>query len=75
MSDQPRLYSTAEVAGRLGISPARVRQLARAAHATGQGIGRRLGRDWLFTDADVTALERRNTQRGPIPRSRLDRVP
>jgi hypothetical protein len=45
------LYTAAEVAERTGRSPVTVRQLART-----HNIGRRLGRDWVFTAADIEAL-------------------
>jgi hypothetical protein len=42
------IKTAAELAGR---SPGTVRQLARA-----RGIGKRMGRDWVFTDADIERL-------------------
>ena len=44
-------YTTREVASQFLITPDRVRKLAIA-----RRIGRRHGREWLFTDADVAAL-------------------
>jgi hypothetical protein len=53
------LYTAGETANRLGIKPSRVRQLAAAMH-----LGRKLGRDWLFTDNDIEQLRQRNQQVG-----------
>jgi hypothetical protein len=50
------LYTTKQVADALGISTGRVRQLAIAL-----GIGRKWGRDWMFSGADLAALRARNT--------------
>ena len=43
-----------DVAAVLGVNTSRVRQLARA----GQLKGERVGRDWLFSRADVEEYER-----------------
>lgn len=57
--DQPQLYSTAEVARRLHISDAHVRRLAGR-----HGIGVIIGKQRVFTDADVDRLQARNTTPG-----------
>lgn len=49
MSDP--LYTAAQAAALLERSPITVRQLARTHH-----IGRKLGRDWVFTEADIARL-------------------
>lgn len=55
-------YTAPEVAAYLEVSEDRVRRLAVALH-----IGRKHGRDWLFSAADVAVLRARNTQRGRPP--------
>jgi hypothetical protein len=45
------IYDTKTAAELTGRSPGTVRQLARA-----RGIGKRIGRDWVFTDADIERL-------------------
>ena len=52
--------TTTNVASALGITDGRVRQLA-----SELGVGRRWGRDWVFTPEDVAQLRGRNTKRGP----------
>ena len=59
----PTIYTAAEAAARLGLSRTAVYALIRRLT-----IGRRHGRDWLLTDADLTTLAARNTKRGR-PRS------
>jgi hypothetical protein len=60
------IKTAAELTGR---SPGTVRQLARA-----RGIGKRVGRDWVFTDADIERLraipkpERSIKRADPSPR-------
>ncbi|MDP3909110.1 MAG: helix-turn-helix domain-containing protein [Gemmatimonadales bacterium] len=54
----PALLTTADVARELGISPARVRVLARS-----RSVGRMVGTQWLFTAADVDALRVRKPGR------------
>lgn len=53
-------YTTAEVAVRLNLSPSRVRRLAAA-----RNVGTKHGRDWHFTEADVSAMRVRVTGRPP----------
>lgn len=55
--------TTKQVAERLGIDPSRVIRLAAK-----YGIGAKLGRDWLFTAADVDALRDRSTGKPGRPR-------
>jgi hypothetical protein len=52
-------HTTNETAQRLGIKPSRVRQLAAAMQ-----VGRKVGRDWLFSDADIAVMQTRETVRG-----------
>ncbi len=54
----PDLLTTAQVAALLGISRDRVPRLARS-----RGVGRRVGRDWLFSPAEVAALRLRKPGR------------
>ena len=49
-----KLYSTAEAATFLQVSPETVRRLARLRH-----LGMRKGRDWLFTPADLDQMRAR----------------
>lgn len=46
--------TTIQVAAELGLTPGRVRQLARE-----RGVGIHHGRDWMFSAADVAALRER----------------
>ena len=48
------IYSAAAVAEELGLSRQRVTQCARR-----WGIGRKLGREWMFATADVEAIRDR----------------
>lgn len=57
------LYTTNDVATRLGVHPGHVRKMA-----VSLGVGQRIGRDWLFTADDVRRLEQRNTKPGPRAR-------
>lgn len=54
----PPLLTTADVADRLGLTPSRVRALARS-----RGVGRRVGRDWLFDASDLERLRERKAGR------------
>ncbi len=58
----PNLHTTQEVAIRLGLNPSRIRQLAPVL-----GIGRKVGRDWIFTDDEVELLRQRKTIPGRTP--------
>ncbi len=51
---QPQAYNTATAAAALGISPRQVGHLAKL-----HGLGRKLGRDWQFTNEDLRMMERR----------------
>jgi hypothetical protein len=53
------MLTTKQVAERLGVNPSRVRQIA------GAGIGTKIGRDWMFTEEEVLAMEARKTKPGP----------
>lgn len=55
-------YTTKEIADMLRVDPARIRQLAIASNGA---IGRKWGRDWMFTESDLAALRERQTRRGP----------
>lgn len=48
------IYSADDVAAQLGMSGSRVRQAARR-----WGLGQKLGREWIFRDADVEAIRNR----------------
>lgn len=67
-----KIYSTAQVAENLGISPGRVTQCARR-----WGLGRKLNREWMFTPADVTQIEKRKGKIGffghEFPRGREEK--
>ena len=54
----PQLYSTAAAAAELGISPGRIRQLAVSRH-----VGRKLGRDWVFTAGEIDLMRVRRPGR------------
>lgn len=54
------MMTTIQVAQRLGVDPSRVRQLA-----IKHRIGRKFGRDWMFSARDVARLAARNTKPGP----------
>ena len=49
-------YTTATAAAELGISPRQVGHLAKL-----HGLGRKPGRDWQFTAAEVRTMKRRPT--------------
>jgi len=49
-----------EVATRLGITPRQVQHLAKST-----GIGRKVGRDWQFTAAEVARLQKRRGRGRP----------
>lgn len=53
-----------DVAGHLGITPRRVRQLAARL-----GVGWNTGRDWIFRPDDLAVLRERRTVPGRIPLS------
>lgn len=62
MCDQTPLYSTRQVADRLGLHDGHIRRLAAQL-----GIGTLIGKQWVFTDADIDALRARNTRPGRKP--------
>jgi hypothetical protein len=47
-------YTTATAAAKLGLCPRQVGQLARQ-----HGLGRKVGRDWQFTNEDLRMMKRR----------------
>ncbi len=59
---RPDLMSSGEVAQILGVDEAHVRHLARQ-----HGVGFKVGRNWLFSHADLRRLDKRpNVGRPPI---------
>lgn len=46
-------YNTSQVAALLGRTPVAIRKLSER-----HGIGVKVGRDWIYTDADVETLRR-----------------
>ncbi len=50
------IYTTADVARFLKVTPRQVGHLARL-----HGLGRKLGRDWQFTATEVRKMQRRPT--------------
>ena len=52
------IYSTTTAANELGISPVRVRQLA-----VSRQVGRKLGRDWVFTAGEIDHMRVRRPGR------------
>jgi len=50
------IYTTATAATALGITPRQVGYLAKL-----HGLGRKLGRDWQFTPAEVQTMKLRPT--------------
>jgi hypothetical protein len=52
MTIDSKIYSVREAADLFGITEGRIRQLCRAFE-----IGRKIGRDWLLTEADIHRLE------------------
>ena len=53
-----RLRTSAEAARDLHLSVQRIKQLAQEL-----GVGRKLGRDWVFTDDDLDTMRRRPDRR------------
>lgn len=66
--EEEKLMTSEEVAAVLGVNDSRVRQLARA----GLLNGRRVGRDWIFTPADVEEYQQRRPPRGRPPRADVE---
>ena len=60
MEDEARLLSSFDVADRLGVTPARVRQLA----IVGDLPATKLGRDWFVKAGDLAAYETKRPPRG-----------
>ena len=57
-TNEPRIYTSDEAAAELGITRRRVLQLAES-----RNVGRKLGRDWVFTPDDVDAMRVRTPGR------------
>lgn len=66
MNDE-RLYTTEQARQALGVTAARVRQIALDSNGA---IGRKFGRDWMFTAADIERMRQRDTTTGPKPRTK-----
>lgn len=62
--------NTEQVAALLGLTPGRIRQLARAYRDTGDGLrGQQIGgRDWLFLKEDVEEFAGRPRPLGRPPK-------
>jgi excisionase family DNA binding protein len=56
---ETKLLTTAEAADRLGISEVRIRQLCQDGR-----LGRKIGRDWLFTAEEVESFRRQSRPTG-----------
>lgn len=53
-------YTSSQVADQLGVSTNLVRMLSRE-----RNLGIRLGRDWLYSEADVEAMRKRRPRGRP----------
>lgn len=58
--DHQLCFTSSEVADQLGVSINLVRTLSRD-----RNVGTRLGRDWLYSEADVEALRKRRPRGRP----------
>ncbi|WP_347243939.1 helix-turn-helix domain-containing protein [Thermogutta sp.] len=65
MTEPIELYTAPMAAKRLRISLSRVYQLARR-----RGLGRRLGRYWIFTESEVEAMRIRGRPGRPRKREK-----
>lgn len=61
-------YTTAEAAAKLGITPARVRQMVLA----GVLEAEKFGRDLVISADAIAAAEQRKTKPGPAPKRNTD---
>lgn len=52
------ILTTADVAARKGILPTSVCRVVRALARSASPIGRKVGRDWIFTPDEADALEK-----------------
>lgn len=50
----PDYLTSTQVADRLNLTSSRVLRLAKS-----RGLGQRIGRDWLFTESDIAAMQTR----------------
>jgi excisionase family DNA binding protein len=57
------MRTTSEAAAELGVTPVRVRQLAR----TGVIQAEKLGRDFLIPQSEIEKAKKRKTKPGPAP--------
>jgi len=60
---ETKYLTTAEAAERLGLSDVRVRQLCNDGR-----LGRKIGRDWLISEEELTAFLATNRPAGRPPR-------
>jgi excisionase family DNA binding protein len=60
---ESKLLTTAEAADRLGLSEVRIRQLCNDGR-----LGRKVGRDWLFSEEELTAFLATDRPTGRPPR-------
>lgn len=63
--EEPRLYTTTTAAKELGISAVYAKKLR-----ADMKLGKRFGRDWLLTDADLDVMRARNRKMGPKQKNR-----
>lgn len=63
--EEPRLYTTTAAAKELGISAVYAKKLR-----ADMKLGKRFGRDWLLTDADLDVMRARNRKPGPKEKAR-----
>lgn len=61
-------FTTNEAAARLGVTPARVRQMV----ASGKIESERFGRDTVITAAALTEAMKRKTKPGPTPKVKAE---
>ena len=59
----PGYFVMAAVCERIGVSESRVRQLISEVRESGEDVGVRAGRNWLFSISDVQALEELHQQK------------
>jgi hypothetical protein len=59
----PNTYTAPQIAARLGMSARQINHLARQ-----HGIGRKIGRDWHFTEAEMKWIRDKRPKCGPPKR-------